>query len=95
MPDKAQMDADIARATKVMTGLVKQMYEASEERGDEANFRIDQIVICGIATWTNDNGDEVEDVFTGAESRRHHLVTGILADTLAARFQRSWSRPPE
>lgn len=87
-----QMEADIARVTKLAETLMLQMYEESESRG-ETNFRIDQIGIVGVAAWTreDDEGEEreVEDGFSAFESRKHHVVTGILADILAARFQRN------
>lgn len=82
-----QMEMDIARVTKLMRGLVEGMYESSEERG-ESNLRIDQIGIIGIAAWTTPEGEDVEDGFTAFETKKHHVVSGIMLDILATRFQR-------
>lgn len=84
-----QIEADAARAETLMRGLAKNCYAASFEREDEENFKFETIGIVTIVTWTDDEGNEKEDVAYAFETRRHYVKTGILQDTLSAHLHRS------
>lgn len=68
---------DVERVTKLMRGLVENMYADCAEAGLE-DVRIDQIGIVGIVAFKDPEGDEAEDVFTAFETKRPHVKLGIL-----------------
>lgn len=81
-----QIEADVARVTKLAQKLIRKCYEVAEKEGYD-NFRFDSIGIVSVVAWSDEDKDELEDNAAIFESKKHHVATGILVDLLAGRLQ--------
>lgn len=76
-----KINADIERITKLMRGVMERCYEYAEENEYE-NFRLDTCGLVGVTTWTDENGDDVEEPISAFESRKPHIQMGVMSIVL-------------
>lgn len=87
-----RIEADVQRVAKIARGMLRNLYENPSEglegQVNGPSARLDTFVIAGIWTWEDEDGDELEDVVMGSETRKHHVRQGILDCALAYQRQR-------
>ena len=75
MASQEQIEAERQRLYRIVDKMLEELYEDDDTPSD---LRLDIPVVLGVYVWTDEDGDEVEDVSIYSGTRRNFALRGIL-----------------